>query len=160
MLTALVKDFLLTTFVCINEWLALHVLVNLRAIPIWKGFRKIRPKGIPIRKRLLLQGKGVKPYHYKNRAPSRRKVRMILPSLALQSSENSSDLIFGGYLAGTTPVHSARILSSRCAGVIRRAQGPCDLLVIFSASSVTTVQVSSNQRISHNKNFTLNTLLH
>ena len=31
-----------------------------------------------------------------------------LPSLALQSSENSSDLIFGGYLAGTTPVLSAR----------------------------------------------------
>ena len=38
-------------------------------------------------------------------------------------------------MAGITPVHSAKILSSRCAGVIRSAQGLCDLLVIFSASS-------------------------
>ena len=36
-------------------------------------------KEIPTRKRLLLQGKGVKPYYYKNRAPSRTKVRIIYP---------------------------------------------------------------------------------
>ena len=79
MLTAPVKDCLLTTFAYISEWLALHVLVNLRATPIWKGSRKIRPRGIPIRKRLLLQGKGVKPYYYKNRALSRTKVCIIYP---------------------------------------------------------------------------------
>ena len=37
-------------------------------------------------------------------------------------------------MAGTTPMHSARILYSCCAGAIRSAQGPCDLLVVFSAS--------------------------
>ena len=36
-------------------------------------------KGTPIRKRLLLQGKGVKPYYYKNQAPSQTKVRIIYP---------------------------------------------------------------------------------
>ena len=45
MLTALVKDCLLTTFTCISERLALHVLLNLRGTPIWKGSRKIRPRG-------------------------------------------------------------------------------------------------------------------
>ena len=38
-------------------------------------------------------------------------------------------------MAGTTPVHSAKIVSSCCAGVIRSIRGPCDLLVLFSASS-------------------------
>ena len=37
------------------------------------------PKEIPIRKRLLLQGKGVKPYYYKNQAPSQTKIRIIYP---------------------------------------------------------------------------------
>ena len=37
------------------------------------------PKETPIRKRLLLQGKGGKPYYYKNHAPSRTKVRIIDP---------------------------------------------------------------------------------
>ena len=45
MLTALVKDCLLTTFACISERLALHVLLNLRGTPIWKGSRKVRPRG-------------------------------------------------------------------------------------------------------------------
>ena len=34
-----------------QRFLVNHVLVNLRATPIWKGSRKIRPRGIPIRKR-------------------------------------------------------------------------------------------------------------
>ena len=45
MLTALVTDCLLTTFACISELLAFHVLLNLRGTPIWKGSRKIRPRG-------------------------------------------------------------------------------------------------------------------
>ena len=43
--------------------------------------------------------------------PPRIKVRIIDPSLALQSCENISNLIFGGYLAGSTPVPSARYSS-------------------------------------------------
>ena len=65
-----------------------------------------------------------------------------LPSLALQSNENSSDLIFRGYLADTTPVLSAEILSCCCAGVIRSARGPCDLLVVFWASSLAKVGIT------------------
>ena len=37
------------------------------------------PKETPIRKRLLLQEKGGKPYYYKNHAPSQTKVRIIDP---------------------------------------------------------------------------------
>ena len=66
------------------------------------------PKETSIRKRLLLQGKGVKPYYYKNQAPSRSKVRIIYPLLHSRAVRISSDLTFGGYLAGTTPVLSVR----------------------------------------------------
>ena len=44
MLMALVKDCLLTTFACVSKWLVLHVLLNLRETPIWKGSRKIRQR--------------------------------------------------------------------------------------------------------------------
>ena len=40
--------------------------------------------------------------------PSQIEVRIIYPSLALLSCENSSNLTFGGYLADTTPMLSAR----------------------------------------------------
>ena len=42
-------------------------------------------------------------------------------------------------MAGTTLVLSAKVLSCCCAGAIRSARGLCDLLVVFSASSVTVV---------------------
>ena len=62
------------------------------------------PKETPIRKRLLLQEKGINSYYYKSPCTLTNEGTNNLPSLALESSENSSDLTFEGYLAGTTLV--------------------------------------------------------
>ena len=47
----------------------------------------------------------------------------------------SSNLTFGGYLAGITPVLSARSSLLCCAGVISSVQVSCGSLVTFSATS-------------------------
>ena len=59
-------------------------------------------KRIPIRKR------GQPSTTIKAPIPSQIEVRIIYPSLALYSCENSSNLTFGGYSASTTPILSAR----------------------------------------------------
>ena len=67
--------------------------------------------------------------------PPHIKVRIIYPSLALQSCENISNLTFGGYLAGSTPAPSARCSCFLLLQVTVRAQGSCFSLVRFTASS-------------------------
>ena len=68
--------------------------------------------------------------------PPRIKIRIIDPSLALQSCENISNLTFGGYLADFTPVPFARY---SCFLLLCRwlvwVQGSCFSLVRFMVSS-------------------------
>ena len=66
-------------------------------------------KRISMREKTSIRRKRCQPSTtIKAQIPSQIKVRIIYPSLALQSCENSSNLIFRGYSAGTTPVLSFR----------------------------------------------------
>ena len=71
--------------------------------------------------------------------PSQIKVRIIYPSLTLQSCENSSNLTFGGYLASTTSVLSVTSFLFSLVGIVTSVQGLCSSLVIFTASSIGAV---------------------
>ena len=111
-------------------------------------FRKLalqaKDEACSTRMRLALQGGGLlckgrrqdlttikRPQH------PHKKVRVTNSSLALQSCKNISDLIFGGCLAGSTPVslEGVSVLFS-LSGSSYRVQGSCSSLVNFSASSV------------------------
>ena len=70
--------------------------------------------------------------------PSLTKVRIIYPLWHSRIVRNSI-LTFGGYLAGTTPMLSARSSLFCCAGAISSVQVSCGSLVTFSASLVGAV---------------------
>ena len=71
-------------------------------------------------------------HHYKNPPKSSQtKVRIIYPSFGTLVLWKFSNLTFGGYFAGTTPVISWDLLFLCCVGVVLSMWGLCDLLTIF-----------------------------
>ena len=86
-----------------------HQVLDSRRLALQGEDLLYKEKTCSARMRLALQGKEVRPHYYKKpQHPPHKKVRVTDSSLTLQSCKKTSNLTFGGCLAGSTPVPPVR----------------------------------------------------